>query len=93
MVDDYRLERAAQLELAEGLYGQDEDYEVVTFKDWLRAFQWEREPDPPIDMPSQRSSWTKDDDRAEQLRAWHHADSQAVDTLHAARTSDRWTSC
>ena len=40
MVEDYRLHREAQLQLAEGVFRQDEDYRLATFKDWLRTFEW-----------------------------------------------------
>lgn len=42
MVDDYRLNREAQIQLAEGVFRQDEDYQLDTFKDWLRTFEWPR---------------------------------------------------
>jgi hypothetical protein len=45
MVEDYRLLRQAQLEYAEGAHNRDEDYRLVTFKDWLRAYQWEQPPE------------------------------------------------
>ncbi|MHA6629146.1 hypothetical protein ACU61A_27240 [Pseudonocardia sichuanensis] len=41
MVDDYRLTREAQLQLAEGVFRQDEDYRATTFKQWLQAFEWD----------------------------------------------------
>ncbi|MHA6620320.1 hypothetical protein [Pseudonocardia sp. DLS-67] len=41
MVDDYRLNRAAQLQAAEGVFRQDEDYRATTFKQWLQAFEWD----------------------------------------------------
>lgn len=45
MVEDYRLTRDSQLRLAEGAHRQDEDYpRPITFKEWLRAFEWERDP-------------------------------------------------
>ena len=61
MVDDYRLLRQAQLEVAESGHNRDEDYRLVTFKDWLRAYQWEQPPDTDTDshdaaIPEQRTS-------------------------------------
>lgn len=41
MVEDYRLNREAQLQLAEGVFGQDEDFRVNTFKQWLQTFEWD----------------------------------------------------
>jgi hypothetical protein len=41
MVEDYRLNREAQLQLAEGVFRQDEDYRLTTFKEWLQAFEWD----------------------------------------------------
>jgi hypothetical protein len=41
MVDDYRLNREAQLQAAEGVFRQDEDYRATTFKEWLQAFEWD----------------------------------------------------
>ena len=55
MVEDYRLLRQAQLEYAEGAHNRDEDYRLVTFKDWLHAYQWEQPPDAWA-IPEQRSS-------------------------------------
>lgn len=55
MVEDYRLLRQAQLEYAEGPHNRDEDYRLVTFKDWLRAYQWEQPPDD-WRIPEQRNS-------------------------------------
>ncbi len=45
MVEDYRLTRQAQLEYTEGPHGRGEDYRLITFKDWLRAYQWEQPPE------------------------------------------------
>ena len=56
MVEDYRLLRQAQLEYAEGPHSRDEDYRLVTFKDWLRAYQWEQPPDESRAIPEQRSA-------------------------------------
>jgi hypothetical protein len=41
MVADYRLNRDAQTQLAEGVFRQDEDYRLTTFKEWLQAFEWD----------------------------------------------------
>jgi hypothetical protein len=41
MVADYRLNREAQTQLAEGAFRQDEDYRLTTFKEWLQAFEWD----------------------------------------------------
>jgi hypothetical protein len=57
MVEDYRLLRQAQLEYAEGTHNRDEDYRLVTFKDWLRAYQWEQPPQTETwAIPEQRSA-------------------------------------
>jgi hypothetical protein len=57
MVDDYRLLRQAQLEFAESGHNRDEEYRLVTFKDWLRAYQWEQPPDSEVwAIPQQRMS-------------------------------------
>src|SRR5438309_1608412 len=57
MVEDYRLLRQAQLEYAEGAHNRDEDYQLVTFKDWLRAYQWEQPPETETcAIPEQRSA-------------------------------------
>jgi hypothetical protein len=41
MVADYRLNREAQTQAAEGVFRQDEDYRLTTFKQWLQAFEWD----------------------------------------------------
>lgn len=41
MVDDYRLNRENEAQLAEGVFRQDEDYRLTTFKQWLQAFEWD----------------------------------------------------
>jgi len=57
MVEDYRLLRQAQLEYAEGPHNRDEDYRLVTFQDWLRAYQWEQPPETEAwAIPEQRGS-------------------------------------
>jgi hypothetical protein len=56
MVDDYRLLREAQLDYAEGPHNRDENYRLVTFKDWLRAYQWEQPPEESWVIPEQRGS-------------------------------------
>lgn len=45
MVEDHRLTRQAQLQLAEGAYRQDEHYPIINFKQWLQSYQWETAPD------------------------------------------------
>ncbi len=41
MVDDYRLNRENEAQLAEGRFRQDEDYRLTTFKRWLQSFEWD----------------------------------------------------
>lgn len=41
MVTDYHLTRDAQLRRAESLDRRDEPDQAVTFKDWLRAYEWD----------------------------------------------------
>lgn len=41
MVDDYRLNRENEIQLAEGRFRQDEDYRLTTFKRWLQTFEWD----------------------------------------------------
>src|SRR4051812_44476850 len=79
MVDDYRLQRQAQLEYAEGEHNRDEDYRLVTFKDWLRAYQWEQPPDVPS-IPEQRSSTSPIDAARRAVAAI--PDPAEVDTPH-----------
>lgn len=82
MVDDYRLTRQAQLQHAEGLHRQDQDYRAVVFKDWLRHFQWETEPDttnPHLEPPDTPDTDTPDTDTPDT--------GGGVDPLEAARHS------
>jgi hypothetical protein len=69
MVADYRLTREAQLQLAEGVFRQDEDYRATTFKQWLRDFEWDAadQHDDQADHAEQPGGWFD----GERDTAWH----------------------
>ena len=50
MVTDYHLLRDAQLRAAESLDRRDEIDSLITFKEWLRAYEWDTDPRQPDDQ-------------------------------------------
>lgn len=61
MVEDYHLERDAQLRRKESLDRRDEIDQLVVFKDWLRAYEWESQrPDQDADPVDHDDDWIAD---------------------------------
>lgn len=61
MVDDYHLERDAQLRRKESLDRRDEIDRLVVFKDWLRTYEWEsQQPDQDADPGDGDADWAAD---------------------------------
>jgi hypothetical protein len=82
MVDDYRLNRENEVQLAEGRFRQDEDYRLTTFKRWLQTFEWDSVRDRVQRDLDARHGGPADGDRAVDRRA------QSWEAEWAARSTE-----
>ena len=90
MVDDYRLAREADVQAAEGVHRQDEDFHAVTFKQWLQVFEWDH-PDQHTTTDSDEQDPADHGGDGQPWPGWEHTRSRAtgdeVDPVARARAA------